>query len=341
MIIKENLSKSVAALTLNRAESLNALNRPLIHSLQTHLKDLENDQNIMAIVLKSSISKAFCAGGDIIEVCQDIRHNKVSEAHQFFKEEYGLHILLRGMKTPVIAVAEGFSIGGGLGLLNSCAYRIVTETSQVSMPEALIGFFPDVGASNYLSASEFGLFLGLSSQRIKAADILLCNLADYYIPSQSIKELLNFLSTVASENFTQLLQQKLKYLDQKENLKPGPLTENKKFIREVCSAKNIENFDKQLHLYKGEDPWILKAIENFNYSSKHSLKFIFKQLKQKRDWLGNAKKLFDKEYKMATYFVKHPDLLEGVRALLEDKDKKPSWKEKSYQQIVISEEIFN
>lgn len=338
MIIKENLSNSVVALTLNRVESLNALNASLILSLQSHLKELEKDKSIIAIVLKSSLQKAFCVGGDIVEVCQNIRDKKITKVHQFFKQEYDTHLLLRTMKTPVIGVAEGFSIGGGLGLLNSCRYRIITESSQVSMPEALIGFFPDVGASNFLSSSEFGLFLGLTSQRIKASDILLCQLVDYYIPSKNIDQLFAFLSTTFGLNFTELLKQKLKLLDQSNLLEKGPLEKNRKFIMEVCSAQNIENFDQQLNLYKGNDSWILRAIENFNYSSKHSLKFIFKQLEKNRNW--SLRKLFDKEYKMALYFSKHPDLLEGVRALLEDKDKTPLWKDSLYSQVVIPEDIL-
>lgn len=342
MIIKENLSNSVVVLTLNRLESLNALNFSLILSLQAHLKNLEEDKSVMAIVLKSSTQKAFCVGGDIVEVCQNIRNNKITKAHQFFRQEYDMHLLLRAMKTPVIGVAEGFSIGGGLGLLNSCRYKIITENSQASMPEALIGFFPDVGASRFLSTSEFGLFLGLTSQRIKASDILLCKLADYYMPSKNIDQLFAFLSTISttasSLNFVEALKSKLKLLDQSDTLQPGPLKQNQKFIAEICSAKSIENFDQQLNLYKGNEPWILKAIENFNYSSKHSLKFIFNQLKQKCDWSLN--KLFDKEYKMAMYFSKYPDLLEGVRALLEDKDKTPSWNDSLYSQVRIPEDIL-
>lgn len=338
MIIKEQLSPSVVALTLNRVESLNALDGPLILSLQSHLKDLEKDKSVMAIVLKSSTQKAFCAGGDIVKVCQYIRDKKITKATQFFKEEYNTHLLLRNMKTPVIGVAEGFSIGGGLGLLNSCTYKIVTESSQVSMPEAMIGFFPDVGASRFLSSTPFGLFLGLTSQRIKASDILLCQLADYYIPSEKMGQLFTFLSTASSLDFIKSLKQKLHLLDEQDTLEQGFLEENKNFIMQVSSVENIENFDQKLKSYKGTDQWILKAIENFNYSSKHSLKFIFEQLKQKHNW--SSKTLFDKEYKMALYFGSHPDFIEGVRALLEDKDKNPQWKDSSYSQVIIPDSIL-
>lgn len=338
MVIQKNFNDSVVALTLNRVESLNALNTPLIMSLQRHLKKLEANPNITAIVLNSSISKAFCAGGDIVEVCQNVRKGKIKRAKQFFRQEYDTHVLLRSMKTPVIGIAEGFSIGGGLGLLNSCTYKIITETSQVSMPEAMIGFFPDAGASNFLSSTEFGLFLGLSSQRIKASDILLCKLADYYIPSEKLQSLLIFLSTNFISGDKKDLENQLSFLQEGESLSSGPLEKNKSYITKLSQVCSIEEFDKELNLYEGEDPWILRAIENFNYSSKHSLKFIFNQLKQNRNWELNN--LFDKEYKMAMYFASHPDLLEGVRAFLEDKDKKPQWKESSYKNITIPKEIL-
>lgn len=338
MVIKEHISDSVVSLTLNRAEALNALNIPLVLSLQSYLKDLEADPNVKAIVLKSSIQKAFCAGGDIVEVCQYIRANKIERSNQFFKQEYDTYFLLRSMKTPVIGVAEGFSIGGGLGLLNSCTYKIITESSQVSMPEAMIGFFPDVGASNFLSSTEFGLFLGLTSQRIKASDILLCNLADYYIPSKKISDLFTYLSTVSGADFAASLKGRLSSLDQRDELGAGVLKINQDYIRTISKANNIEDFSKQLNSYKGEDSWILRAKDNFNYSSKNSLKFIFDQLKQKNNW--KLKELFDKEYKMALYFSRHSDLLEGVRALLEDKDKKPKWKDSLYSQVIIPEDIL-
>ncbi|MBE8221303.1 MAG: enoyl-CoA hydratase/isomerase family protein [Bdellovibrionales bacterium] len=338
MIIKKNISDSVAVLTLNRAESLNALSTEMILSLKSHLTDLEKDKSIIAIVINSCLQKAFCAGGDIVDVCKDIRDKKITKANKFFRQEYDMHILLRTIKTPVIGIAEGFSIGGGLGLLNSCKYKIISESSQASMPEALIGFFPDVGASNFLSSSKFGLFLGLTSQRIKASDMLLCKLADYFIPSKDIDKLFKFLSTADSLNFTELLNQKLKLLDKRDILEDGNLIKNKNFITEVCKAKCIKDFDKKLNSYSGDSAWILKAIENFNYGSKHSLKFIFEQLKQNRNW--DLKKLFDKEYKMALYFSEHNDLLEGVRALLEDKDKAPVWKDSLYNSVDIPNDIL-
>lgn len=333
MIVKENINPSTVSLSLNRPEALNALSVELILSLQSHLKDLENDQAVNCVILKSSIKKAFCAGGDIIKVCQDIRDKNYEKAMTFFRQEYDMHILLRSMKTPVIGIAEGFCIGGGLGLLNSCTYKVITESTKAAMPEAMIGFFPDVGSSCFLSSTEFGLFLALSAQKIKTSDILLCGLADYYIPSDNLKQI--FLADLSSAD---KIEKTLTALDQKNNLQKSELELNQIFIKQISKASSIKDFDQQLNSYEGDNQWMLKAIENFKYSSKHSLKFIFQQLRQKHSWPDTV--LFDKEYKIAEYFVKYPDLLEGVRALLQDKDKMPNWKSKDYSNIIIDDKIL-
>ena len=175
----------IGHLTLNRPAGLNALTLDMVRTLQRQLDAWAQDPQVHAVVLRGAGEKAFCAGGDIRSLYDSFKNGDT--LHQdFFVEEYALDLAIHHYRKPVLALMDGFVLGGGMGLVQGADLRVVTEKSRLAMPEVGIGYFPDVGGSYFLPRipGELGIYLGVSGVQIRAADALYCGLADWYLDSE-------------------------------------------------------------------------------------------------------------------------------------------------------------
>ncbi|WP_060764741.1 enoyl-CoA hydratase/isomerase family protein, partial [Pseudomonas fluorescens] len=180
----------IGHLTLNRPAGLNAITLDMVRQLTAHLQAWADDTEVYAVVLRGAGEKAFCAGGDIRSLYDSFKQGDT--LHQdFFVEEYALDLAIHHYRKPVLALMDGFVLGGGMGLVQGADLRVVTERSRLAMPEVAIGYFPDVGGSYFLSRipGELGTYLGVTGVQIRAADALYCGLADWYIDSAKWVEL--------------------------------------------------------------------------------------------------------------------------------------------------------
>jgi len=177
----------IGHLTLNRPAGLNAITLDMVRQLQQQLDAWATDANVHAIVLRGAGEKAFCAGGDIRSLYDSFKSGDTLH-EDFFVEEYALDLTLHHYRKPVLALMDGFVLGGGMGLVQGADLRVVTEKSRLAMPEVAIGYFPDVGGSYFLSRipGELGVYLGVSGVQIRAADALYCGLADWYLDSSKL-----------------------------------------------------------------------------------------------------------------------------------------------------------
>ena len=180
----------VGHLTLNRPSALNTLDLPMVRLLCRHLWAWEQDPQIVAVTIRGAGEKAFCAGGDI-RMLYDSYKAGDNQHELFLEQEYALDEYLHGYTKPVLALLDGFVLGGGMGLAQAASLRVITERTRMGMPEVGIGFFPDVGGSYFLPRlpGELGTYLGLTGCQVRAADALYANLADYYLPSERLAEL--------------------------------------------------------------------------------------------------------------------------------------------------------
>ena len=136
----------IGHLTLNRPAGHNAIDLSMVRSLQAQLNAWALDETVYAVVLRGAGDKAFCAGGDIRSLYDS--HQTGQTLHQdFFAEEYALDLTIHRYRKPVLALMDGFVLGGGMGLVQGADLRVVTERSRLGMPEVAIGYFPDVGGS--------------------------------------------------------------------------------------------------------------------------------------------------------------------------------------------------
>ena len=173
----------VALITLNRPAALNALSYPMIGELAALLERCRDDDQIVAVVLRGAGEKGFCAGGDVRALYRMVAQRETWLP--FFVDEYRLDYAIHTFPKPVVALMDGVTMGGGMGLAQGAALRVATERSKIAMPETRIGLVPDVGATHFLSRmpAELELYVGLTGAMLSGADALTAKLADLCVPS--------------------------------------------------------------------------------------------------------------------------------------------------------------
>ncbi|MAD21828.1 MAG: enoyl-CoA hydratase, partial [Halomonas sp.] len=171
----------IGEITLNAERSLNALTLEMIEEILPRLNQWQSDERVVAVLLDSAGEKAFCAGGDVVNLYKAIQGEGAADfPERFFENEYRLDYQLHTFPKPVICWGNGIVMGGGMGLLSGSSHRIVTETSRLAMPEVTIGLYPDVGASWFLNRlpGGAGRFLAMTGGQINAPDAVHLGLAD-------------------------------------------------------------------------------------------------------------------------------------------------------------------
>ncbi|HCK85210.1 MAG TPA: enoyl-CoA hydratase, partial [Hyphomonadaceae bacterium] len=186
-----SLSSGLATFTLNRPEALHALNTGMCRSMIAALLAWRDDVSVRAILIEHAPgTRGFCAGGDIRMLAESGKGDG-REAREFFFTEYRLNHLLFTYNKPVIAVMDGVTMGGGVGISMPARFRIVTENTTYAMPETGIGLFPDVGGGWYLQRlpGQIGMWLALTGARLKAADCLIAGVATHFVEAGKVAEL--------------------------------------------------------------------------------------------------------------------------------------------------------
>jgi enoyl-CoA hydratase len=307
-------------ITLNRPSTLNALTLPMIMALQKQLEIWKEDNTIQAVVLQAAPGNAFCAGGDIRWLYAG--RDDTNEQMQFFWHEYRLNHYIHQFGKPYIALMDGMTMGGGVGVSMHGSHPIATERFIFAMPETSIGFFPDIGASYLLSRSSgfLGIYLGLTGNRIGPYDAVKAGLAKQVISSEHIPEFVNKLLE------TDLSQDAHTQVDNCINafIKSPSLTEMSQIkpLIDVCFSEPTVELIK--HALRGSDgAWAEGVDTTLSQKSPLSLKITLSQLqKAKKMSLAECLKM---DFDLVGHFMTGNDFYEGVRALLIEKDKSPQW----------------
>ena len=185
---------TVGIAVLNRPAVLNVIDMKLIKALHKQLEAWRAIQAITAVLVRGAGERAFCAGGDVRAVYE--HRGDDAFMHEVYHVEYILDDAIARYSKPYIVLMSGIVMGGGCGISVHGSHRVVTETTQLAMPECRIGLFPDIGASYFLARcpGELGLYLALTGARIGAADALYLGLADYFVPTERLPEILPALA---------------------------------------------------------------------------------------------------------------------------------------------------
>ena len=316
----------IGHLTLNRPAGLNALTLDMVRSLQRHLDQWAQDPQVHAVMLRGEGPKGFCAGGDIRSLHDSYKAGEKLHA-DFFVEEYALDLCIHRYRKPVLVLMDGFTLGGGMGLAQGCDLRIVTERSRLGMPEVGIGYFPDVGGSYFLPRvpGELGIYLGVSGSQIKAADALYCGLADWYVDSEKLAVLDDRLDRLAfGANPLKDLQGLLAGLGT-QTLADAPLAQLRPVIDHFFALPDLPSIIEQLRAVTIGDSrqWALDTADLLETRSPLAMAVTLELLRRGRHLA--LEDCFAMELHIDRQWFAHGDIIEGVRALIVDKDKQPRW----------------
>jgi enoyl-CoA hydratase/carnithine racemase len=323
------VTNRIGFITLDRPKALNSLSLDMVRALTQTLLAWRSDAAVMAVVINSSSGKAFCAGGDIrffYEAGNSTPKGGSASLEDFFTEEYALNHLIHFYPKPYIAIMDGVVMGGGMGIAQAgpgCRLRIVTERTRMAMPEVNIGLFPDVGGSYFLARTpgQLGTYLGLSGETVSAADALYAGLADVFVPSAQLPALIELLES-----------------------RPG-ITDIHATIMQFCAAfsREVDNHaileserDRIDHhfahdqvstivasLSQDNSPFAQKTLAAMGKRSPLMMCVTLAQLR--RGAAMTVAECLRMERTMVRRNFEHGEVLEGVRALVIDKDNAPQW----------------
>ncbi|XP_055587179.1 3-hydroxyisobutyryl-CoA hydrolase, mitochondrial isoform X1 [Uranotaenia lowii] len=313
-VICEDISKDKGLITLNRPKALNAINLDMVRQISAAMKGWRDTKNL--VIIKGAGEKSFCAGGDVRAVTEN---GPTESSKAFFREEYRLNELISSYRPEYVALIDGITMGGGVGLSVHGKYRVATERTMFAMPETAIGLFPDVGGSFFLPRlqGKLGLYLGLTGFRLKGKDVLKAGVATHYVDSKDIEALQQAL--FATNNSTEVANvlEKFNVKDNSEFV----LAKHLKQINECFSGETIEAIISNLN--KDGSDWAKSTLNTLSKMSPTSLKVTKKQLE-----IGatlNLRSCLKMEFRMAVHSVTDSDFKEGVRAMLVDRDNNPKW----------------
>ncbi|MEQ1617622.1 MAG: enoyl-CoA hydratase/isomerase family protein [Terricaulis sp.] len=342
------LSSGLATLTLNRPEALHALNTSMCRAMIAALIAWRDDASVRAILIEHAPgTRGFCAGGDIRMLAESGKGDGKA-AREFFFTEYQLNHLLFTYNKPVLAIMDGVTMGGGVGISMPACFRIGTENTTYAMPETGIGLFPDVGGGWYLprkpkgqvGQSEIGMWLALTGARLKAADCLIAGIATHHLPTEILAAARAQIAGAAqTHDVEKALASGLDALSESAG-KPRELTpENIERINRIFAAESVEAIIAALEA-DGSD-WAKTQLATLATKSPQTLKVAFRQLREGARMPSFADEMVQ-EYRIACRVSQRQDFIEGVRALIVDKDNKPHWDPPTLAGVtdVMLDEIF-
>ena len=314
---------ALVVVTLNRPRALNALSFDMCRAIYDGLASWQADPDVHAVLIKGTGERAFCAGGDIRWLYDALISQGEEPALAFYALEYPMNARLHHFTKPYVALLDGITMGGGVGISVHGSHRVVTERTVFAMPETGIGFFPDVGATYVLPRlrGALGMYLGLTGARLAAADSVWTGIGSCYVPSARLEEVEAGLAQAdlgsdAHGRVHRILD------DLRADPGPAPLAEQIGRI-DACYGRN--DLDAILHALGAEETgWGRAQLEQLSTKSPTSLAVTFRQLQE------GAALSFDDcmrlEYRLVPRFLAGHDFREGIRALIVDKDGRPDWR---------------
>ncbi|KAJ7766788.1 3-hydroxyisobutyryl-coenzyme A hydrolase isoform 1 [Mycena metata] len=345
---------------LNRPGKLNALNDEMLGLLRPKIEEWDSAE-LVNVIAGSGAGRAFCAGGDVQGRPTFIVRTKVEitvpgvvtyasndqtrhKAIDFFRREFDMDLLLASLRKPYVAILDGHTMGGGVGLCANAPFRVATENTIFSMPETKIGYCPDVGASYFLSRldGQLGTYLALTGETLKGRDVFDHGFATHFIPARRIPLLLERLSNLETSDNVAIDRTLEELSSEREPEDPPPtfIEQKRVALDHAFRHDSVEKIFTDLELFSSlDDPttsqWAAQTLAALHHRSPTSLKVALKAIR-----LGKAMTLsqaLNMELKIATAFCNgaSPDFATGVTAVLVEKNNKvrPNWNPSSLQEV--------
>ena len=314
--ILASIEGAVGRLRLNRPKAIHALNRSMCQSMSAALLAWRDDPAVEVVILDHAEGRGFCAGGDVVTLARSGAAGG-AEGNAFFAEEYRLNHLLFTYPKPIVAIMDGITMGGGVGIALPCRYRVATENTRFAMPETTIGLFPDVGGGWYLSRLEAraGQFLALTGARLDGAECAELGLSTHYIASADLPALVERIVAAPAQLEGALGAAAAKPPEAR-------ITKNLPLIARLFAADTLEEILAALDA-EGSD-WAQTEAATIRTKSPLSCKVSLRVLAEGAARTDFAEEM-TAEHRLAARVIQTHDFLEGVRALLIEKDNAPKW----------------
>jgi enoyl-CoA hydratase/carnithine racemase len=331
-------------ITLNRPGTINALTTEMIRSIRQALEEALAEDRFRFILIQGAGGRGFCAGGDVKRLAKAVRENDFGPAEQFFREEYSLDLLIHRYPKPVIVIADGITMGGGLGLCAGADIVVATEQSLIAMPETGIGFFPDVGATGWMflkCPKGYPEYLGLTGYELEGPECVRIGLANGLTKRARLQEmrkaLVNYPGRLSSDRAAaaQDLKTYLTPFFEKE-IPSSPETDA--WVEGHFSGKvTMQEIMTSLSQCSSRDLRCGDSYRRLLECSPTSLVFTLGLLKRNKG--RPLEEVFATEEKAAGFMIRHPDYFEGIRARLLEKDERPEWRPPTLEEV-RSDELF-
>ncbi|MEM7774376.1 MAG: enoyl-CoA hydratase/isomerase family protein [Pseudomonadota bacterium] len=305
-------------MTLDRPHALNALTYQQVKSISAALHAWRTEPSVELVILDGAGDRALCAGGDV-RALYDQRETDPGLAARFWADEYRLNTMIANYPKPYVALMDGIVMGGGIGLSAHGSHRIVTERSRLAMPETTIGLIPDVGGTWLLSRApgRMGEYLSLTGVTFGASDALYVGFADTHVVSDSLPTLVNKLVQPHGDPVSAAIAE---HASAPEAAKHATRQTD---VDRLFAEPDVETILDGL-ASEHEVPWAAEVADLLRTKSPLSLKLTLHAIRSARRMSSLAEALVE-EYRLTTRLFQHGEFLEGVRALLVDKDKSPKW----------------
>jgi enoyl-CoA hydratase len=314
----------VGRIRLNRPKAIHALTTEMCEAMSAALLQWRADPAVELVIIDHAEGRGFCAGGDVV-MLQRSGNEGASDAKRFFFAEYQLNHLLFAYPKPTIAIMDGITMGGGVGISQPCDFRIATENTRLAMPETGIGLFPDVGGGWYLSRlpGRVGQFMVLTGARLDGAECHYLNLATHYVEQAGLEELVDRIMKAPARAQGAL--------GAAARSVPGAKIEtNLPQITRLFASDRLEEVLAALESEESE--WARTELATVRSKSPLSCKVSLRLLAEGVNRTSFADEM-KAEYALAGRVVRTHDFREGVRALLIDKDNSPQWDPSSPKEV--------
>ena len=314
----------VGTLTLNRPASINALDHEMVARMSAVLQQWAADPGVRAVVVAGAGERGLCAGGDVVAIHRDAaalagagdEALTGSASAAFWRDEYRMNADIAEYPKPYVAIMDGIVMGGGVGISGHANTRIVTDRTRLAMPEVGIGLVPDVGGTWLLSQvpDQLGTFAALTSVHLRGADAIALGLADHYVPADRLDE---FRAALAERALDEALAEFAvtppvsELAAQRDWIAGAFAADTVAQIVENCRAAGRPEADEAADTIAGKSPTALAVTLAALHAAATE---------------GSLREALRREYRTSVRCLAHPDLAEGIRAQVIDKDRTPAWR---------------
>jgi enoyl-CoA hydratase len=306
----------VGRIRLNRPRAIHALNTAMCDTMSQALLGWIHDDSVEAVVIDHAEGRGFCAGGDVVMIARS-GNEDAADAKRFFFAEYRLNHLLFTYPKPTVAIMDGITMGGGVGISMPCEFRIATENTRFAMPETGIGLFPDVGGGWYLPRlpGRVGEFMALTGARLDGAECHYLGLATHYVEQAALPDMIDRIATTP-----QRVQGPIGTFA--ATPPEAKIEQNLQQIGRFFASDKYEEILKALE--EDESDWARTELGTLRTKSPLSCKVSLRLLAEGANRASFADEM-KAEYALAGRVARTHDFREGVRALLIGKTNDPQW----------------